>query len=297
MDSFLDGSSGALSTELGWPLLIQKLICFDDRVLHKLATDLLLFLHSRNLTETLPHLKIMRVELLNLGDLNSLKYLITWVLRGLLLLLLLEQVAEKWLTQGWFWDNLLLIFSSLSSFLFSLLLSFSLLFPLEDSIKEYYHHTEEETEDYEPCTTVFNPRITKHCDLRGKGVENGVACYLAGGFYLVCFCFGWELRELVGGGIYRRVGVARVRSGVMEQVTQGSKHDKGRGLVLPAVVALQRGSGAVVVRMEVGTRAGGTGEWWGQWPWCLWSLVPRIFASLYGNNSFCPLFLFTLTQG
>jgi hypothetical protein len=48
---------------------------------------------------------------------------------------------------------------------------FSLLFSLEDSIKEYYHHTEEETEDYEPCTTVFNPRITKHCDLRGEGVE------------------------------------------------------------------------------------------------------------------------------
>jgi hypothetical protein len=28
--------------------------------------------------------------------------------------------------------------------------------------------------------------------------------------------------------------------------------------------ALQRGCGAVVVRMEVGTRARGTGEWWGQ---------------------------------
>jgi len=116
MDSFLDWSSGASSTKLGWPLLIQKLICFDDLVLHKLATGLLLFLHSRNLTGTLPHLKRMRVELLNLGDLNSLKYLITRVLRGLLLLLLLEQAAEKWLTQGWFWDNLLLIFSSLSSF-------------------------------------------------------------------------------------------------------------------------------------------------------------------------------------
>jgi hypothetical protein len=53
--------------------------------------------------------------------------------------------------------------------------------PLEDSIKEYYHHTEEETKDVEPCTTVFNPRITKHCDLRGEGVENGVACDLAEG--------------------------------------------------------------------------------------------------------------------
>jgi hypothetical protein len=30
---------------------------------------------------------------------------------------------------------------------------------------------------------------------------------------------------------------------VMEQMTQGSKHDKGRGLVLPVVGALQKGSG------------------------------------------------------
>jgi hypothetical protein len=37
----------------------------------------------------------MRVELLNLEDLNSLKYLITRVLQDLLLLLLLEQAAEK----------------------------------------------------------------------------------------------------------------------------------------------------------------------------------------------------------
>jgi hypothetical protein len=75
-------------------------------------------------------------------------------------------------------------------FLFSLTLSFSLLFPLEDSIKDYYHHTEEETEDVEPCTTVFNPRITKHCDLRGEGVENGVACDLAEGIYRVCALLG-----------------------------------------------------------------------------------------------------------
>jgi hypothetical protein len=74
-------------------------------------------------------------------------------------------------------------------YFFSLSLSFALLFPLEDSIKEYYHHTEEETKDYEPCTTVFNPRITKHCDLRGKGVENGVACDLAEGILLGVFCF------------------------------------------------------------------------------------------------------------
>jgi hypothetical protein len=57
------------------------------------------------------------------------------------------------------------------SLLFLLPLSFSLLFPREDSIDEYYHHTEEETKDCEPCTTVFNPRITKHCDLRDEGVE------------------------------------------------------------------------------------------------------------------------------
>jgi hypothetical protein len=78
------------------------------------------------------------------------------------------------------------IFFSLYFFLCSLTLSFSLLFPLEDFNKEYYHHTEEETEDYEPCATVFNPRITKHCDLRGKGVANGVACDLAEGIYLEC---------------------------------------------------------------------------------------------------------------
>ena len=78
------------------------------------------------------------------------------------------------------------IFFSLLTFHFSLPLSFSLLFPLEDSIKEYYYHTLEETKDYEPCATVFNPRITKHCDLRGEGVENGVACELAEGIYLEC---------------------------------------------------------------------------------------------------------------
>jgi hypothetical protein len=86
------------------------------------------------------------------------------------------------------------IFFSLLTSHFSLPLSFSLLFPLEDSIKEYY---------YEPCTTVFNPRITKHCDLRGEGVENGVACYLVEGILSGVFCLGWELRELVQ-KFYRR---------------------------------------------------------------------------------------------
>jgi hypothetical protein len=83
---------------------------------------------------------------------------------------------------------------------FSLPLFFSLLLLLEDSIKEYYHHTEEETKDYEPCTTVFNPRITNHCDLRGEGVEKGVACDLAEGILSgVCFALSeMGLRELVG---------------------------------------------------------------------------------------------------
>jgi hypothetical protein len=93
------------------------------------------------------------------------------------------------------------IFFSLQTSHFSLPLSFSLLFPLEDSIKEYYYHTLEETKDYEPCTTVFNPRITKHCDLRGEGVENGVACDLVEGILSRVFCLGWQLRELVGGFI------------------------------------------------------------------------------------------------
>jgi hypothetical protein len=97
------------------------------------------------------------------------------------------------------------IFFSLLTFHFSLPLSFSLLFPLEDSIKEYCHHTEEENKDYEPCTTVFNPRIIKHCDLRGKGMENGDACYLAGGILLgVCFALSELGVEGAGGFIGER---------------------------------------------------------------------------------------------
>jgi hypothetical protein len=74
---------------------------FSSRNLYALmiwsSTSLLhaFFFHSRNFTGTLPHLKRMRVDILNLGYLNSLKYLITRVLRGLLLLLLLEEAAER----------------------------------------------------------------------------------------------------------------------------------------------------------------------------------------------------------
>jgi hypothetical protein len=109
------------------------------------------------------------------------------------------------------------IFFSLLTFHFSLSLSFSLLFPLEDSIKEYYHHTEEETKDYEPCTTVFNPRITKHCDLRGDGVENGFACDLAEGILSgVCFALSEMGVEGAGGGVYRRALVFGCGVVVME---------------------------------------------------------------------------------
>ena len=67
---------------------------------------------------------------------------------------------------------------------------------------------------------------------------------------------------------------------VMEQVPRGSKcnggeggpiagDDGGGGCAAKGGVgggsALQRGRGAaVVVRMEAGTRAGATGEWWGR---------------------------------
>jgi hypothetical protein len=82
----------------------------------------------------------------------------------------------------------------------------------------------------------------------------------------------------VGGGVYRRVGVLGCGVMVMEQVTHGNRRDMGRGMVLLAVMAvgvLQRGRwaavvrckggmGAVVVRLEAGTRARGTSEWWGQ---------------------------------
>jgi hypothetical protein len=118
-----------------------------------------------------------------------------------------------------------------------------LFFPLEDSIKEYYHHTEEETKDYEPSTIVFNPRLTKHCDLIGEGVENGVDCDLVEGILSgVCFALSEMGVVVAGGGIYKRArqmvvlgcGVA-----VTEQVPCGSRRDMGRG----AVAADDGGSG------------------------------------------------------
>jgi hypothetical protein len=258
-------------------LLIQKLICFDDLVLHKLATGLLLFLHSRNLTGTLPHLNRMRVELLNLGVLNSLKYLITRVLRGLLLLLLLEQAAERWLTQGWFWDNLLLIFT----IFFSLTLSLSLLFPLEDSIKEYYHHTEEETEDYEPCTTVFNSRITKHCDFRGEGVENGVACDSAKGILSGVFLLWatWGLRELVG-GFYRRAVCKGVEGWWGSRWHAAANTTRGG----EAGVACDDGGGGCAAKGVWAAMVGGGARVWGH-EWVVGSTTLMFVVS--GSKNFC----------
>jgi hypothetical protein len=83
----------------------------------------------------------------------------------------------------------------------SLTLSFSLLFPLEDSIKEYYHHTLEETKDYEPCATVFNPRITKHCDLRAREWEMGLLAVWQRGFYWECFAFSGIGAKGANGGV------------------------------------------------------------------------------------------------
>ena len=109
------------------------------------------------------------------------------------------------------------IFFSLLTFHFSLPLSFSLLFPLEDSIKEYYHHTEEETEDVEPYTTVFNPRITKHCDLRGEGVGKWSCLQFGrGDLFGVCFALSEMGVEGAGGGVYSRALVFGCGVVVME---------------------------------------------------------------------------------
>jgi hypothetical protein len=153
-----------------------------------------------------------------------------------------------------------LILGQLSSHLlftifFSLTLSFSLLFPLEDSIKEYYHHTEEETKDYEPCTTVFNPRITNHCDLRGEGVGKWSCLWFGkGDFYLVCALHGMKTKG-AGGGIYRRAVVFGCRVVVMEQVTRGNGCDGG-----------EKGAWCCRRQWWRWVRYKGEVGWW----WCAW---------------------------
>jgi hypothetical protein len=138
---------------------------------------------------------------------------------------------------------------------FLLTLSFSLLFPLEDSIKEYYHHIEEETKT---MNHVQQSPIQESPSIVILGVrewKNGLACYLVEGFLSGGFCFQRNRNWGSWWGSFIGEQYARWCSGVewvvMEQVTQGSRCDKGRGdLVFPtmmaAVGALQRGCGAVV---------------------------------------------------
>jgi hypothetical protein len=196
-------------------------------VLHKLATGLLLFLHSRNFTGILPHLKENEG-----GTIESWGFELFGVPHNKGVTGPSADVAA-WAGCGEMTSTGLILGEPSSHLLFaiffSLTLSFSLLFPLEDSIKEYYHHTLEEAKDYEPCTTVFNPRITKHCDLRGEGVGNRVACdYDKGDLSGVCFSLSEMGVEGAGGGIYRWAACEVVhgcRVVMMEQVTQGNKCD------------------------------------------------------------------------
>jgi hypothetical protein len=75
----------------------------------------------------------------------------------------------------------------------------------------------------------------------------------------VCFALSEMGVEGAGGGFYRRAGVSGCGVMVMEQVTQGNKFDGGGMallVVMAAVGALQKGHGAVVVRMEAGHACG-----------------------------------------
>ena len=90
----------------------------------------------------------------------------------------------------------------------------------------------------------------------------------------MCFALSEMGVEGAGGGFYRRAGVLGCGVAVMEQVRRGSGCDKGRGPGVAgddggggcaakgawaAVVRCKGGRGAVVVRMEAGTRGGGHG--------------------------------------
>jgi hypothetical protein len=76
----------------------------------------------------------------------------------------------------------------------------------------------------------------------------------------VCFALSGMGVEGAGGGFYRRAGVLRgCGVVVMEQVTRGSRCDKGKGGMLPATMAvgaLQKGAWVAVVCCK-----GGMG-WW-----------------------------------
>jgi hypothetical protein len=92
---------------------------------------------------------------------------------------------------------------------------------------------------------------------RAREWKNGAACDLADGILSgVCFALRWELREMVG-EFYRRAGVLGGVCGVvvMEQVTRGSRCDKGKGGLLSATMAvgaLQKGAWMAVVRCKGG---------------------------------------------
>jgi hypothetical protein len=78
-------------------------------------------------------------------------------------------------------------------------------------------------------------------------VGNGVACdYDRWDLSGVCFALSEMGVEGAGGGTYRQVGVLGCGVAVMEQVTRGSRCDKGKGGLLPATMAvgvLQKGVG------------------------------------------------------
>jgi hypothetical protein len=81
----------------------------------------------------------------------------------------------------------------------------------------------------------------------------------------VCFALSGMGVEGAGGGFIGERGcLGKCGVVVMEQVTRGSRCDKGKGGMLPATMAWVRCKGGVVVRMEAGHACGGMGEWWGQ---------------------------------
>jgi hypothetical protein len=82
---------------------------------------------------------------------------------------------------------------------------------------------------------------------------------------------GFALSEMgvegAGGGGYRREGVlgGGGGGGVCDgPVDTGHQKPKGEGGWCCRRWCAAKGKWAVLVRMEAGTHAGGTGEWWGQ---------------------------------
>ena len=81
----------------------------------------------------------------------------------------------------------------------------------------------------------------------------------------VCFALSEMGVEGAGGGVYRRVGVLGCGVAVMEQVTRGNKHDKGRGAGVAGSGCAAKGKwGGGASAHGGGHACGGTGEWWGR---------------------------------